>query len=284
MAALRLLPLASGAMFTLQSASSFPGMPECPRTQWTSVALAWARRLHPLLWICLTSHCHGPGSRCAARRSAACESLKSDTVFTACFCNVSRFSLAVSSKSPIPYSSSSKTSMRPVHRMLQQDFHSFLCLHTAAVPTRPLSERNPSVRHIQTPAPILACFSLALCCVAHLAAVVSSSMVVLDTGSSHGASQFMPLVVQPWSCSFLTALHICALEEGFLCHSFSLLLHAFSSLAGIRCCLESKITGAGVSPDSLISTPCRVVGSMPRMDQACRLRSNFTSSRLPSSL
>jgi len=259
-------------------------MLECPGTQWISVAMPWPRRLCALLSIRLASLWPGPGSRCAARRIVACESLMTATVFTPCMCNVSLFSIATSSASPIAHSSASKTSMRPVPRKLRRDLHSFPCLHTAAAPTRPSSERNPSVHHIQTPAPTLASVSLAQRCAALLVAVVSSSMVVLTTGSSPGAGQLMPLVVRPCSCSFLTALHIGAPEEGFLCSSFSLLLHAFSILAANRCCLESKITGAGISPDSLISAPRGVVGSAPRMDLACRLRRSWRPSRLPTSL
>jgi len=114
--------------------------------------------------------------------------------------------------------------------------------------------------------------------------VVSSSMVVLTTDSSPGGGQSVPSVVRPWSCSSLIILHIGAPEEGLWCSSFSLLLHAFASLAANRCCLESRITGASVSPDSLISAPCGVVGSAPRMDLACRLRRSWRSSRLPTSL
>ena len=113
-------------------------MPECPGTQWISVAMPWPRRLRALLLIRLASRCPGPGSRCAARRIAACESLKTATVFTPCFCNVSLFSIATSSASPIAHSSASKTSMRPVPRKLRRDLHSFPCLHTAAAPTRPV--------------------------------------------------------------------------------------------------------------------------------------------------
>jgi len=151
-------------------------------------------------------------------------------------------------------------------------------------PTRTSSERDPSVHHIRNPAPTLASFSLAQRCTALLAAVVSSSMMVLTTGSLPRAGQFMPLVVQPCSCAFLTALHIGAPEKGFLCSSFSLQLHAFSILAVNRCCLESKITGAGVSPDSLISAPRGVVGSASWMDLNWRLRRSWRSSRLPTSL
>jgi hypothetical protein len=131
---------------------------------------------------------------------------------------------------------------------------------------------------------MLASFSLAQRYPVLLAAAVSSSMVVLTTGSSPGAGQFMPLVVRPCSCSFLTTLHIGAPEEGLLCSSFSMLLHAISSLAANRCYLESRVTGAGVSPDSLISAPRGVEGRAPRMDLGCRLRRSWRSSRLPISL
>jgi hypothetical protein len=48
----------------------------------------------------------------------------------------------------------------------------------------------------------------------------------------------------------------------------NLLLHAFASLAANRCyCLEFKIPGAGVTPDSHISAPHGVVGgSAPRTE------------------
>jgi len=225
--------------------------------------MPWVRRLRAPPWIRLASRCPGPGSRYATRRIAACESLKTATVFTPCICNVPLFSIAMSSASPITHSSVSKTSIHPVPRKLWEDLHSFPCLHTAAAPTRPSSECDPSFHHIWTPAPILASFSLAQHCAALVAAVVLSSMVVLTAGSSSGAGQFMLSVFRPCSCSFLTTLHISAPEERLLCCSFSLLLHVFSSLAANRCCLESKVTGAGVSPDSLISAPRGVVGSAP---------------------
>jgi len=259
-------------------------MRECPGTQWISVAMPWSRRLRALLLFRLASWCPGPGSRCAARQVAASESMKTATVFTPCICNVSLCSIATSSASPIAHSSLSKTSMRPGTRKPRRDLHSFPCLHTAAAPTGPSSQRDPSVHHIQTPALTLASCSRAQRFTALLAAVVSSSMVVLTAGSSPGTGQFMPSVVRPCSCSFLTALHICGPEEGFLCSSFSLLLHAFSILAANRCCLESKISGAGVSPDFLISARRGVVGSAPKMDLVCRLRRSWRSSRLPTSV
>jgi len=109
-------------------------------------------------------------------------------------------------------------------------------------------------------------------------------MVVLTTVSLPGASLFMPSVVWPCPCSFLTTLHIGAPEEWFWCSSFTLLLDAFSCHAANCCCLQSTITGAGVSPYSLLSAPRRVVGSVPRMDLSCRLRRSWRSSRLPTSL
>jgi len=62
----------------------------------------------------------------------------------------------------------------------------------------------------------------------------------------------MSLVVRPCSCSSLTTLDIGAPEEGFRCNSVSFLLHTFVSLAENHCCLESKITGVGLSPDSYL--------------------------------
>ena len=136
-------------------------------------------------------------------------------------------------------------------------------------PTRPSSECDPSFHHIQTPAPTLASFYFAQRCAVLLAAVVLSSMVVLTTDSSPGAGQFMPLVVQPSLCSFLTTLHISAPVGRFWCSSFSLLLHVYASLAVNRSCLESKTAGTSVSPDTTISAPRGVVSSAPRMDLAC---------------
>jgi len=122
-----------------------------------------------------------------------------------------------------------------VPRSLRLDLHSSLCLHTAADPTWPLSERDPSGHHIQTPTPTLATLSVALYCTAHLAAVLSSRMQVLTTDSSARAGQLMASVVWLFSCSFLTTLYIGAPEEGFWCRFLTLLLHAFASLAANRC-------------------------------------------------
>ena len=79
----------------------------------------------------------------------------------------------------------------------------------------------------------------------------------------------MPLVFRPCSCSFFTALHTGAPEKGFWYSFLSLLLHMFASLAAKGCCLDSKIKGAGVSPESLINAPRGVVGSAPRIALAC---------------
>jgi len=102
--------------------------------------------------------------------------------------------------------------------------------------------------------------------VALLAAVVSSSIVVLNTGSAAGAGRFMPFVVRPYSCALLSTLHIGALEKGFQCRSCSLLLHVVSSLAVKRSSMEDTVTATGVSPDTLMSAPGRVVWSAPRMN------------------
>jgi len=109
-------------------------------------------------------------------------------------------------------------------------------------------------------------------------------MVVLITDSWPGGGHSVPSVVRPCTCASLNTLHIGAPEEGLCCSSFSLLLHVFASLAANRSFLESRITGTGVSPDSHISAPCRVVSSAPRMDLACRLRRSWRASRLHTSL
>jgi len=103
------LPLASRAEFPWLSASWFPGMPECPGTHWISVGMPWARRFRALLLIRLPSCCPGPGSRCAARRIAACESLKTATVFTPCCCGLSLLLTLSPGVSPIAQSSASIT-------------------------------------------------------------------------------------------------------------------------------------------------------------------------------
>ena len=156
-----------------------------------------------------------------------------------------------------------------------------LLLHTAAHSTTPSSERDPSVHHIQTPAPTVASFPLAQRCSALLAAVALYNMTVLTTDSSPGAGQLIPSVVRQFSCSFFRTLHTGVPEQGFWCSLLSLFLDTFTSLAAKRCCLDSKITTVGVSPESLIIAPRGVVGSTPKIDQASRLRRSWRSSRLP---
>jgi len=269
--------------FACRSTTMFPSMPECPGTQWISVAMLWGRRHRTLLLIRLTCSCPGPGSRCAVHRIVTCGSLMTATVVTPCCCKFSRISISTSRANPIPHNSGSKPSIGLVPGKLCRDLHSFLCLHTAVAPGRPSSECDQSVRHIPTLAPLLASFSLAQRCAALLAAVVSS-MVVLTTGSSSGASWFVPWAVQACSCAMLTTLHIGAAELGFRCGVFSLPLHAFSSLVANRCCLECKMTGAGVSPHTIFAAPHGVVGSAPRMDLACQLTRSWRLPHLPTSL
>jgi len=108
--------------------------------------------------------------------------------------------------------------------------------------------------------------------------------MILTTGLSPGAGQLSPLVVRPCLCSLSTTQHIGAQDEASSCSSFSVLLHAFASHTAIRGCLECKIAGAGVSPESLINAPLWVVGRAPSTDLACRSRRRWRSSRMPTSL
>jgi hypothetical protein len=157
-------------------------------------------------------------------------------------------------------------------------------MHIAAAPTRPSSKCDPSVHHNQIVAPTFTSVSLAHCCAVLLAMLLSSSIMVLTTGSWPGAGQLMPSVVQRCTCSVSTTQHFGVPDEGCLRSYFSLLLYAFASLVANLCSLESKITGAGEGPDSLISAPIGDVGSAPRTDLACRLRRSWRSSCLPTSL
>jgi len=94
-------------------------------------------------------------------------------------------------------------------------------------------------------------------------------MTVLTTDSSPAAGQLRPSVVQPCLGSFSTALHTGIPEERFWCSFNRLLLHAFDSLSAVRCYLDSRITAAGVSSESLIFAPSGVVVSAPTIDLAC---------------
>jgi hypothetical protein len=181
-----------------------------------------ARRLCAILEIRVAIRYLGPSSRFGVRRIAACHSLNTSTVSSPCVCNVSLFSIATPSASRIAHCLASNTSIRPAPRSLWPDFHPSLCLYTAAAPTRPSLERDPSVHHIQTPAPTFASFYLGQRCAALLAVVALSSMMVLTTESSPGAGQFMPSVARACACSSLNALHTGVLEQGSWCRFLNL--------------------------------------------------------------
>ena len=105
-------------------------------------------------------------------------------------------------------------------------------------------------------------------CTNLLAAVVSSSMVILTADFSPRAGKFMPSVVWLCQCASLATLYISAPDEGFQWNSFSLPLYVSTSFAVNCCCLESLIVAAGGSLDFLIGAPGGVVGRAPRIDMA----------------
>jgi len=154
-------------------------------------------------------------------------------------------------------------------------------LETTAATTRPLSEHDPSVHHIQTATPHFASFSLAPYSVALLALHLSSSIRVLATGSSPQASQLMPSILQ--KCWYLnsTTCRIGVWDKQSSCGSSSLLVHECPALGAHRCCFECLITSAGVSPDCLIKAPLGVPGSTPWAELACYLRRSWRLSHLP---
>jgi hypothetical protein len=92
------------------------GIPEHSGTQSISIAMPWVRRARALRLIRLANRCPGPGSRCAVRRMAACESLKIATVFTPLLCCGSFFLIVSPNASPIAHNLASKTTIRPVPR------------------------------------------------------------------------------------------------------------------------------------------------------------------------
>jgi len=71
---------------------------------------------------------------------------------------------------------------------------------------------------------------------------------------------------------------------GSWCSLLNLLLHTVASLTAKRRCLDSKISGADLSPESLIDAPHGILGSAPRIDLAFRLKRSWRLSRLPASL
>jgi len=84
-------PLASGTTFAWWCASSFLGIQEYPGSHSISGLSRWEMRAWAALMIHLASRCPSPGTRCAVNRMAACESLRTATIFTPCLWQ--RFSL-----------------------------------------------------------------------------------------------------------------------------------------------------------------------------------------------
>jgi len=176
----------------------YPSLPEPSESQFRRCGQEHPVPFLPL--IRLATGRPGPSSRCAVRLMATCELLKIATVFTPCLYSVPLFLIVGSSASPIGHTFTPKICTPPVPRSLWQDLHSSRWFHTAASPTWRSSELDSSVPHIQIPALTLASFSLDQLCSALLAAVLSSSMMVLTTESSPGAGQFITSVF--WPCSF----------------------------------------------------------------------------------
>jgi hypothetical protein len=104
------------------------------------------------------------------------------------------------------------------------------------------------------------------------------------TESLLGAGYFMPLGRWPRWRLFLSTLHISAPGATFWCSFFILFVQAFASQAVNLWYLEATITGTGVSPALIISSPQEVVYSTPSMDMACRFGRSWRSSHLSTSL
>jgi hypothetical protein len=137
---------------------------------------------------------------------------------------------------------------------------------------------------MKTPAQTLPCICHALSCAALCAVLLTSSIMDFTIGSSPGARELMPSVVRPWPGSVLTTRHMGVPDKGSSWSSFRLMLYEYARLAANRCCLESRLTGMGVSPDFLIIAPHGVIRSAPKTDLACGLRRRRRSYRLCFSL
>jgi hypothetical protein len=138
------------------------------------------------------------------------------------------------------------------------------CLHTAAAPTLPSSDRDPSVHHIHTPAPTLAYLSLTQWTSYLLAAVSWLSTIILTAGSTSGLGQGMVFASLPHSCSLVITQLIGQRDVGSSCMACSFEPYTvLASVAVNRYCPASRATGAGVSPDYLSSALIGVMGVRP---------------------
>jgi len=146
-------PRPSCALFVWLSVCSFPGMPECPGTQWITTSMPWAWRALACSLIALASCCPGPGSRCAVCLMAAGESLKTAAVVTPCAHDASAFAMDFLSATPNAHCLPSKSSICPVPRLLRNPLQPFPFTQTAGGPTLSSSVPNLSVQHVQVPDP-----------------------------------------------------------------------------------------------------------------------------------
>ena len=103
-------------LFAWQSASSFVGMPKCPRTKLIMTAMVWAQSALAYSVSALASCCPGPGSRCAVHLKPPCESLEAATVGSLCARSASALTTGCQSSTVNAQSSASNTSICPLTR------------------------------------------------------------------------------------------------------------------------------------------------------------------------
>jgi len=260
----------SRARSAWRSVSSFAGMPVCPGTHRISVSIPASQRFLVFRVIHQPTTCDRPSSRCSVHRKAGCESQKTSHFLSQCICSVSLLGTDSLRASPIRVSSASYTSILPVPTWLRKAFPWRPCLHAAAASTLLSLDRDPSVNHIQTPAPTLASLFLTQWVASPLSTASSLCIAILTAASSSGLGQRMVSASRPRSCTLVMILHIGAAYVGCLCTAISREpSQVLASLTVNRFSLPSRATGTGVSPDSLISALIDVVGRAPRVDLAC---------------
>jgi len=164
-------------------------MPECPGTQHIVALIRWVWRALACSLFAPAGCCPGPGSRCAVRLMAACESLHTTTDMSSCACGATTVATDFRSASLVALTSVTRTSICPVRRQLRKTVQQSPFWHTTLAPTVPSSFQDPSIHHVQVPDFALLSFLSAHSSAALLAAASSSITVVLTAGFSRGSGQ-----------------------------------------------------------------------------------------------
>lgn len=193
-------------MFAWPSACSFLKIPEYPRPQWFAVSMLWVWRALAYLLIAFASCCSGPGSRYTVHLITAGLSLNAAPVVTVSACRAPALATDFQGVTPIPQSSGSNTTNRPIQSELRKTIQQSLCKLTAVTPTLQSSIWGGSAHHIQVPHSAMLDIFLAHSLAAFLAVASSSSIVVLTAAFSAGSGQYIVFTLVLPTCSIIATL------------------------------------------------------------------------------